>query len=437
MTNMTIGQRIASGRKRLGLSQEALGERLGVSRQSIYKWESDAALPEIDKLVALSRLFGLSVGELLGVEEPAEKGEEAPAWDGELTEQQLKMVEEIVSRYLASQPEKKKKRWPTVLAVCAAVALIWGGLRLMDTLGTIQNNYNNLANSVNNISYSVSSQIGSISNRVEEILQQQNSLLAEYSVDIQYTDLAASKVTFAASVVPKTYTEGLEALFIVESAGVRSEFPATMGAGQRFAAEVTCELTDAISVGVVLVQDGVRQTQLLQQYSYLYLNSFPELDSPHISAFIWADRLTLRSPEAGEEGDAVLMIEEHERYVHLRKNDSESAKLLYEGQEPVVFEEIRIGMFLNNELYQWYEPSEQPDTYHGFEDYDFWFLDAPAIPLNEGDVLTVLVVGRDNYGREKIQESYDYVQLVRTEDGFVMERAAPVTEVGNYTVTYS
>lgn len=68
---MTTGQRIAQKRKELGLSQEALGDRLGVTRQSIYKWESDSALPEIEKLVALSRLFGVSVGWLLGVEEPA------------------------------------------------------------------------------------------------------------------------------------------------------------------------------------------------------------------------------------------------------------------------------------------------------------------------------------------------------------------------------
>ena len=66
---MTIGQRIAQKRKELGLSQEALGSKLGVSRQSIYKWEADSALPEVDKLIALSRLFGVSVGWLLGVEE--------------------------------------------------------------------------------------------------------------------------------------------------------------------------------------------------------------------------------------------------------------------------------------------------------------------------------------------------------------------------------
>lgn len=73
---MTVGQRIAQKRKELGLSQEALGEQLGVSRQSIYKWESDTVLPEVEKLIALSRMFSVSVGWLLG-EEDAETGEEA------------------------------------------------------------------------------------------------------------------------------------------------------------------------------------------------------------------------------------------------------------------------------------------------------------------------------------------------------------------------
>ena len=59
---MTIGQRIAEERKRLGISQEALGEKLGISRQAISKWESDASVPEIDKLIALSKLFSVSVG---------------------------------------------------------------------------------------------------------------------------------------------------------------------------------------------------------------------------------------------------------------------------------------------------------------------------------------------------------------------------------------
>lgn len=69
---MTIGQRIAERRKLLGLSQEALGERMGVSRQAISKWEADGAIPEIDKLIALSKLFGISVGWFWGQKMAAE-----------------------------------------------------------------------------------------------------------------------------------------------------------------------------------------------------------------------------------------------------------------------------------------------------------------------------------------------------------------------------
>ena len=52
---MTLGQRISRYRKELGISQEALGERLGVSRQAVSKWETDAAAPDMTNLMALAR----------------------------------------------------------------------------------------------------------------------------------------------------------------------------------------------------------------------------------------------------------------------------------------------------------------------------------------------------------------------------------------------
>ena len=67
---MTLGQHIQFLRKKAGLSQEALGESLGVSRQAVSKWEADAAVPELDTLIAMSRLFGVGLGQLLQIEEP-------------------------------------------------------------------------------------------------------------------------------------------------------------------------------------------------------------------------------------------------------------------------------------------------------------------------------------------------------------------------------
>ena len=72
---MTLGQRIQELRKQKELSQEALGEKLGVSRQAVSRWEMDGAVPEVDKLIAMARLFGVSLNQLLDVEEP---GQESP-----------------------------------------------------------------------------------------------------------------------------------------------------------------------------------------------------------------------------------------------------------------------------------------------------------------------------------------------------------------------
>lgn len=63
-------------RKRTGLSQEKLAERLGVSRQAVTKWETDLGLPELENLRALASLFGCSLDELLSQEAARGAGEE-------------------------------------------------------------------------------------------------------------------------------------------------------------------------------------------------------------------------------------------------------------------------------------------------------------------------------------------------------------------------
>ena len=62
---MTIGEKITNMRNSLGLSQEALADKLSVSRQSVSKWEMDQAQPQIDKILQLCELFSVSTDELL------------------------------------------------------------------------------------------------------------------------------------------------------------------------------------------------------------------------------------------------------------------------------------------------------------------------------------------------------------------------------------
>ena len=62
---MTLGEKIYKLRTERGLSQETFGDKLGVSRQSVSKWETDQSLPELEKIIALSEFFGVSTDYLL------------------------------------------------------------------------------------------------------------------------------------------------------------------------------------------------------------------------------------------------------------------------------------------------------------------------------------------------------------------------------------
>ena len=73
---MTIGDRIAKYRRNQGLSQEELAEKLGISRQSVSKWERNESLPEADKIPLLAQVFSITTDELLTGGEP--QAQQAP-----------------------------------------------------------------------------------------------------------------------------------------------------------------------------------------------------------------------------------------------------------------------------------------------------------------------------------------------------------------------
>lgn len=62
---MTFGEKIKALRIEHNLSQEALANKLFISRQTVTKWETDKSLPDIPKLAALSKFFGISIDSLL------------------------------------------------------------------------------------------------------------------------------------------------------------------------------------------------------------------------------------------------------------------------------------------------------------------------------------------------------------------------------------
>ena len=62
---MTFGQKLQLIRKKNNLTQEQLATQLYVSRQAVSKWEQDTAMPDVDKLLLISRLFDVSLDYLM------------------------------------------------------------------------------------------------------------------------------------------------------------------------------------------------------------------------------------------------------------------------------------------------------------------------------------------------------------------------------------
>ena len=74
---MRLGESLFQARKKRGLSQEAVAEQLGVSRQTISKWEGDETLPDIRQSKRLAVLYGLSLDELIAFDADVQEIQEA------------------------------------------------------------------------------------------------------------------------------------------------------------------------------------------------------------------------------------------------------------------------------------------------------------------------------------------------------------------------
>ena len=89
---MILSEKIVMLRKKYGWSQEELAERLDISRQSVSKWESGASIPDLERIVGMSQLFGVTTDYLL--KDEMEETEFTDGMTPEITEGKVITVEE-------------------------------------------------------------------------------------------------------------------------------------------------------------------------------------------------------------------------------------------------------------------------------------------------------------------------------------------------------
>lgn len=117
---MTFSDKLIALRRKAGWSQEELAERLNVSRQSVSKWESAQSMPDIDKIVQLSSLFGVTTDYLLkdGQDDPQPAAAETPS---PLPRVMLAQAEDYLTRAQANAP---RMALATALCIVSPIPLL-------------------------------------------------------------------------------------------------------------------------------------------------------------------------------------------------------------------------------------------------------------------------------------------------------------------------
>lgn len=279
---MDLGRRIQELRRGQGLSQERLAEQMAVSRQAISKWESGAAIPEVDKLIQLARLFGVTVDELLGVRppegSPAEDQKDPPeagqSWEDQPPppdpEERLRALEGMVSALMAERQQgRQQKKWtmylPLAVTIPALVLTVclsaYHAGRTQWQLRNLQVDLSRLNNEVINLKYK--------DTPLRDPAPEEEAaagLLADWDISFQDYDLEAQTISFRLSATPKSLREGMTGEFILaRKDGPAVSLPAEAVAGAMFqaAADIPWEGETTVSLSLLDGETGERNLCLL------------------------------------------------------------------------------------------------------------------------------------------------------------------------------
>ena len=276
---MDLYEKLYELRRASGMSQEELAEKLGVSRQAVSKWESGATQPELSKLIELSKLYSVSVDELLSLEhaKPEQDAAESPVQSNA----EKAPAEKLSFRDFCIQHKKIIGG-----AAVALAALIAVGAHYNNRINTLSTQVNDLRSQLYSVQSNLSSQIDGISNNVSDILTRESSLISQYNYEITNVDLKKQECTIAFSLLPKTISEGTTVIIGVTDHGNSSPLDSyrpgysadlTQDGFGYLHGSVTVPLSDELGVGVNFKHDGETQSEELDTIYDLKSRYQPQL----------------------------------------------------------------------------------------------------------------------------------------------------------------
>lgn len=281
---MELYEKLYELRRASGMSQEELAEKLGVSRQAVSKWESGATQPELSKLIELSKLYSVSVDELLSLEhaKPEQDAAESPVQSNA----EKAPAEKLSFRDFCIQ--HKKIIGCAAVAAVALAALIAVGAHYNNRINTLSTQVNDLRSQLYNVQNNLSNQIAGISNNVSDILARESSLISQYSYEVKSVNLKKQECTLAFSLLPKTISEDTIVNIGVIDHGNSSPLDSyrpgysadlTQDGFGYLHGSVTVPLSDELGVNVNFMTNGETQSQELDTISNLKSQYQPQLKS--------------------------------------------------------------------------------------------------------------------------------------------------------------
>lgn len=252
---MTLGQNIQTARKAKGMSQEALAERIGVSRQALGKWEKDTALPGLDNLQALAAELGTGVDALLGAqaESPA-----APA-----------VTLDALRDLLAARDAEEKRRRRLWGGAAGAAFLVLAGL-LAGTALQYERQIDALNQNYAAIQASYAAQQADLSAQISEL--QDAVRMGETTVldwrwlpaDKLHRDAAGSWMPVQVQVTPRTAAAGTAARLAVRCGDDTQLYEMTAAPDGSFAAGgIVFTVGSTYELSVQWTVDGVTTNETL------------------------------------------------------------------------------------------------------------------------------------------------------------------------------
>ena len=175
---MKLSQKILEYRKQQNLSQEALSGKLNVSRQSVSKWESDQATPDLDKLILLSQIFGVTLDEM--VSESKKESNDS-------------VIEKIE---LMEKTKKKDKQRNRFFLVILSALLCLSLYFLNDSINKLNMQVRSLQNRLFQMSSDYDLRMRSLQRQIENEDMETLGILENYTSTLSAFDLETQKATY-------------------------------------------------------------------------------------------------------------------------------------------------------------------------------------------------------------------------------------------------